>query len=166
MKKDGYAFRYQLSYDEAYEAFYLLAFRRSKTFKVVAGSCLILLAAAMLILYALDPRKLHYFYIAIIAVILLFYLIYVPALKARHGAKAVAKTGGTYELTYTEEGSIILPGGIKVQISGDKSARFIETDRSLIIRTDSAHTFCIPKRVMKEEEIYGLKKLLNDHLKH
>lgn len=163
-EKGSYSFRYGLNYDECYEAFYLLAFRRSRRFKRTIGTALTLLAVVLLTLFYLDPTRIHYAYLAVIAILLLFYLIYMPVLKARKGAKQVAKQKGIYQVSLMEDGSLSTQQGV-CMLSGDKNARAIETADLFVIRTDNRQTFCLPKRVMDEKEIEGARKILTRHMK-
>jgi len=163
-KANPLSFRYQLSYDEAYEAFYLLSFRRSRTFKLAVGCGLVAVIVILLVLFVLDPRKIHYFMIVILALLLLFYLIYMPAVKARRGARQVVKTGGTYQLELTEDGQLRLQKET-IPLAGDKNARAYETNRIFAIRTDTARTFCLPKRLMQEDQMSRVRAILTQHTK-
>lgn len=163
-KGKSWLFRYSLTYDEAYEAFYLLAFKRSKKFKMAIGAALTLIAAVLLIGFVKDPTAVHFFFLAILSILLLFYLIYMPALHARRGAKEVKKTKGTYQIRFTEGGKVTTPTGT-FSLAGDKNARALETKNLFVIRTDTAQTFCLPKRIMKEQEILEIRQLLAEHLK-
>jgi hypothetical protein len=103
--------------------------------------------------------------LALIGILLLFYLIYMPVLKAKKGARAVAKANGVFKVEITDEGTISLPGQKPIDLDGDKDARAIETDALFIIRPDSAHTFCIPKRIMSDKESYGVREILSAYIK-
>ena len=157
---ESYRFSYDLTYDEAYRAFSLLAFKRSGKFRLIAGIILTAAAVLMLVLFAMDNTKVMDLFLAVIAILLLFYLIYFPVLKARKGARAVERAKGTYRVAITDTGTISLPHEKPINLDGDKDARAIETDDLFVIRPDSYHTFCIPKRVMKEKEIYGVREIL------
>lgn len=161
---EEYRFSYTLSYDEAYEAFYRLAFKRSRKFQLAAGIVLTAAAVLMLVLFALDPRKVMDLFLAIIAILLLFYLIYFPVLKAKRGARSVAKAQGTYKVEITDMGTISIPRMKPIDIDGDRDARAVETDELFIIRPDTAHTYCIPKRVMKDKEAYGVREILSAYV--
>ena len=56
-------FDYRLSYDEAYEAFYLLSFKWDRRFRLFAGLGLSVIAIVLMVLFAMDNRKIHYFFI-------------------------------------------------------------------------------------------------------
>ncbi|MBR6444337.1 MAG: hypothetical protein IKS63_02770, partial [Firmicutes bacterium] len=51
---ESYRFSYDLTYDEAYRTFSLLAFKRSNKFRLIAGVALTAGAILMLVLFALD----------------------------------------------------------------------------------------------------------------
>lgn len=164
--KPSYRFTYRLSYEEAYETFLLLAKKWSEKVRLGIGIVLTLISIVMMVLNFMDNRKIHYFFILIIAILLLFYLIYGPILKAKPGALKVRKQGGTYKIQVTSSGKIILSGSESIDLSGDKDARGIETETVFAIRTDNINTFCIPKRVMKTEEIEGIREILKGYLKY
>ena len=161
-------FRYQLSYDEAYQTFYRLAFRWSKGFRLGVSAALTVIAVVMLILFALDSSRIHFFFIAIVAVLMLAYVIYMPALKARKGASNVAKAGrrgGKFRLSITPDGQLTLGDGETVDLAGSRGGRAIETKDLFILRPDNLHTCCLPKRVLTEEEETAVREILEEYLK-
>lgn len=161
MNPESCTYTYELKYQEAYDAFNLLAFKWSKKMRIAAGAALVAITLLMLVLYYMDARKLHYFYVAIIAILLLFYMIYMPFFKAKKGAAKVMNTGGTYEVTLDKDGHIFVPDSAEpLELRGDKSARALETARTFVLRTDNVHTFCLPKRVMTDEEIDWTRDVL------
>ena len=75
--------KYRLTYDEAYETFYTLASRRSRRTTTIICAILAAAAAVLLVLYGMDSIKIHYLFLAICSIALLFYIIYKPVLSAR-----------------------------------------------------------------------------------
>jgi hypothetical protein len=164
MNPESCTFKYEMKYQEVYEAFNLLAFKWSKKTRIAAGAALVAITLLMLVLYYMDARKLHYFYVAIIAILLLFYMIYMPFFKAKKGAAKVMKTGGTYEVTLNKDGLISVPDSTEpLEMRGDKSARALETLHTFVLRTDNVHTFCLPKRVMSDEEVDWTRDVIKAH---
>ena len=155
----SWLFRYRLNYEEIYHCFYLLAFRRSRGFKLAAGTALTVLAAVLLGGYVLDPTKVHYCVMAILSILLLFYMIYVPVLKARRGAKALFRKNGTYQIRLYESGKANI-GTAMIALNGDKNACAIETEELFIIRPDAENTICIPKRIMTQDETEEIHRML------
>lgn len=160
-----YEFIYKLTYDEVYESFLLLNTKRSKKVRFIIGLGLVLIAVAMLIGYALDSQKMHFFILAVFSIMLLYYLIYVPVLKSKRGAKKVSKQKGTYRVKLTEDGKVHM-GSETIEMAGDKDARVIETERVYVLRPDNRHTFCLPKRIMKQDEINEVRELLKRYVKY
>lgn len=163
--KQAFTFTYKLTYEESYEAFLQVGMKWSKKVRKAIGVILTLIAIGLLGAYYLDSQKIHYFMMTILSILLLYYLIYVPELKAKRGAKAVAKQKGTYRVKLTEEGTAVLEKET-IELAGDKDARAIETKDLYIIRPDRMHTLCIPKRVMKKEEVEEVRELLKQHMKY
>lgn len=120
----------------------------------------------LLLSYMVDRTKVNYFFLALVSIAVLFYIIYVPFLKAKKGAAAVARQGGSYKVTITRLGQITPSQSEAIDLNGDRDARTIETSRLFVIRPDSAHTFCIPKRAMKEKEIEDVRTILQAYMKY
>lgn len=144
--------KYKLTYQEAYETFYVLASRLSRKTRIAIGVVLTVITAVLLVLFAMDGTRAHYLFLAICSVALLFYILYQPVISARRGARQVERTSGTYHVILHEDGTIDLPGEKNLKIKGDKYARIIETDSVFAMRVDTQHTICIPKRVMKDAD--------------
>ncbi len=152
-------FEYRLKYDECQETFYLLGMKWGERKRKILTVLLTVIGVVMLLGYYRDSQKIHYFFIAILDILLLYYLIYVPALKAKKGAKKVSRQGGTYKIELTREGKI-RTGNEWVDLNGDADARVIETDTIFVVRPDRVYTFCLPKRIMTEEEIEEVREIL------
>lgn len=152
--------QYRLTYQEAYDTFYLMAFRQSRRTRLLLGICLTAAAVLLLVLFARDSRTVYNLFLAIIATLLLFYLIYHPALAARRGAAKVARTNGTYRITIHGSGRIDLPGNQTIQFGEEKYARAAETDTIFALRPDTQNTLCIPKRLLSETEAAEIRKIL------
>lgn len=144
--------RYSMTYEEAKEAFYALATRRSRGSRIAVSVILVAICVSMLAMYAYSKTGIHYLFLAVCSIAMLFYVIYQPALAARRGASKVSKTGGEYHIILNEDGSCELPDGTKLDMGADKYARAIETDNVFAVRFDGEHTVCIPKRILKDKE--------------
>lgn len=164
-KKQRYTFHYKLSYDEAYNAFMSLAFRWKKKTKYAIMAALVIVTIFMMILFAMDPDKFYYFFIVIIAVLLTAYVFYYPSLKARKGAKQVARVNGTYEVKLTTDGKITLGREEEQTIKADAKSRAIELQDSFAIRVDALTTVCLPKRIMNENQIDAVRNILSQYIK-
>ena len=163
--KEFYEFTYKLTYDEIYESFLLLNQRWGKKGRIFVGVALVIITIAMLLGYYLDSQKMHYFLLAIFSILLLYYLIYVPVIKAKRGAQKVSKINGRYRVKIRANGKIQAETEV-IDIAGDKDARVIETDRLYVLRPDNRHTFCLPKRIMKQDEIEEIRELLKGYVKY
>ncbi len=154
---------YKLTYQEAYDTFYLLASRRRRLTTILFIIALTAIAVVLLILFAIDPRKVHYLFIAIIAILLLFFIIYQPALSARRGARNVARTNGTYKISLNESGKIGLPDKTTLRFGEDRNARAAETDTIFALRVDRDHTICIPKRILKGKQEDQVRQMIENY---
>lgn len=163
--KDTLNFTYQLNYDEIYEAFFLLSMKWSKKTRMVLTGVLTVIAICFLMLFAFNRNRIYSFFFAVVDIFLLSYLVYIPDLKARRGAKKVCSQKGSYHVKLTEKGQII-SGNKSIAISGDANARAIETASSYIIRPDGQHTFCIPKRIMSIQEQKETERILRTACKY
>lgn len=164
--KESYEFIYRLTYDEAYETFFLISMKWSPKARKIIGAILTAITVGMLSVYYLDSRKIHYFFIIIFAILMLYYLIYIPVLKAKKGAKEVARKNGTYKIKLTDKGKIVLSGTDESELLGDKDARAIETKTLFVLRTDKSTTICLPKRIMKQDEIEDVREIIKAYLKY
>lgn len=163
--RDTLEFTYQLNYDEIYEAFFLLSMKWSRKTRKILTIILTLIAICFLILFAFNRNRIYNFFFAVVDICLLSYLVYIPDLKSRKGAKKVYSQKGIYHVKLTEKGQIIV-GNKFISIAGDANARAIETTAGYILRPDSQHTFCIPKRVMSIQEQKETEKILRTFCKY
>ena len=164
--KETYEYRFRLTYEEAYEAFLNLLERGNKKLRTMATLAVGVIAAGLLIGFAMDKTRVHFIYTALMAVIVLALLIYVPALNARKGAARVAKAGGSYQVRISRTGQVILPRKEPIPLAGDKNSRAVETKNLFAIRTDNSTTLCIPKRTMKDQEIEDVRKILKAYIRY
>lgn len=163
--KETVEFVYKLTYEESYEAFYVLSLKWGKKVKNVLSVLLTAVAAGMLIAFYLDSRKIHCFFIAVLAIVLLYNLLYAPVLKAKKGARSVRRQKGTYQMRLTEEGKIQSQGHV-LKLREDKDARAIETERIFVLRPDRLHTFCLPKRILTQDEMDWVRCILKKNVKY
>ncbi|MDR1431363.1 MAG: YcxB family protein [Propionibacteriaceae bacterium] len=160
----SYALRYELTYQEAYEAFSLLADKRGKKWRYAAFAAIGVAAAISLALLLIDPRGLQYSMLTVLCAALMLYVMYWPAVKARRGARAVTRSGGSYRYQLGYRRGIVLDNGQAVPLNGDLDARAIESGTAFIIRTDRQNSFCIPKRILTEEEVPAIRRLLSSRI--
>lgn len=163
--RDILEFTYQLNYDEIYEAFFLLSMKWSRKIRKILTIILKLIAICFLAFFAFNRNRIYSFFLAVVDIFLLSYLVYMPALKARRGAKKVCSRKGTYRIKLTKQGQII-SGNERISIAGDANARAIETPASYVIRPDGQHTFCIPKRIMNVQEQKETEAILRNACKY
>jgi hypothetical protein len=156
----AHAVRYTLTYDEAYEAFYLLADKWGKKWRLIAFIALGAAAAVSLGLAVADRTAIQYSMLTVFSATLMLLVWSWPAAKARRGAKTVTREAGTYRLTISHTSGIRLPNGQTVPLQGDPDARAFETAQSFVIRPDRRNSFCVPKRVLKDGQVSAIRRIL------
>ncbi len=150
---------YKLSYKEAYDTFYLVAFKYSNKKRVLISILLAALTVLLFVLYVSDTRQVFYLFQALLCVILLFYVTYLPVIKAKRGASLVKRIDGTYKLNLDSNGEISLNNGKRIQLF-KKTSRYAETPTIIAIRANSQETICIPKRILSESQEQLLAEML------
>ncbi len=149
---DKLELQYTILYQEAYEAFYVLASRRTIRTRNITAALLTVITVVMLVLYAKDGIGIHYLFLAICSVALLFYILYQPVISAKRGASKVEKTAGEYKISFYSDGTIQFPNGESLIINEDKYSRVVETEKVYALRINANYTVCIPKRILKKED--------------
>lgn len=155
---------YVLTYDEALSSFLFVATRRSETSRKILSVVLLSLAAALIVFYGLYPYHLEYMALALLSLALWVMVVPYPSYKAKRGARAVARAKGTYQVELFSDGYIQPWVSQRLPLSGDKAARGCETEQLFVLRPDSQHTFCLPKRAMKPAEIDFVRQTLAQYL--
>lgn len=156
---------YQLTYGEAYQAFYLLAKVGGKRLRLVILVILILLGAALTVGYALRPLRLDFQLMAVLCVITFLAVVVAPGWKAKRGAKAVERTGGFYRLGLGEN-FLVSPDGQWQPLVGDKWSKAFETKELFVLRPSRTQTFCLPKRILKHDQISQIRHILSGAVKN
>jgi hypothetical protein len=156
---------YQLTRPEAYEAFYLLAKVGSESIRRVVLVILIVLGAALTIMYGLRPRRLDFQMMAVLCAITFAMVVIAPNWKARRGANKVAQTGGYYRLGLGQN-FIVTPDGERHPLAGDRWAKAFETKDLFVLRPTRTQTFCLPKRLFVFDQIIEIRQILKDGVKN
>lgn len=152
---------YRLTRDEAYQAFYLLAKVGSKTVRGITLTILALVGAALTAMYALNPLRLEYEIMAILCAVTFVAVVVTPSWKARRGAKLVAQTGGFYRLGFGQD-FVETPDGERIGLALDRLAKAFETPELFVLRPSRVMTLCVPKRLLKHDQISLLNHILSE----
>ena len=136
---------------------------RKFKFGIMAG-CVIATIACMII-FLMDTERFYVFYMIIVCVILTAWVFYYPVIKARKGAKQVARIRGTYDVTITDEGMVSFAGNPETPLAYDKYSRAVELSDSFAVRVDSGTTFCIPKSAMRPSQIEAVREIFKEYIK-
>lgn len=161
-----YDLQYRLSYGEAYEAFYLLADKWGRKWRLFAFLFLGTVAAALLILQLATRGAVQYSLLVVFCALLMPFVYFRPAVVARRGAQTVVKQCGSYCYSISSEKGFILNDGSVVRFQADADARALESGDIFVVRPDKTHTFCIPKRTLLAREISGLRSVLSREIKN
>lgn len=159
-KPRTFFFRFSLTYEEAREAFLLIIDRRSPAARRIMSLTLLALAILCVCLYGLHPYGLQYAMMSLLFAAASYLVSAYPSLRANRAARNVAQCAGVYELTLSEEGYLLLPGGEKLALNGDSRSRAYETDRLFAIRPDRLHTVCLPKHSIPASEHPQVRRIL------
>lgn len=157
-------FRYKMTYDEVYEAFYLILDRRGSTARYVVSGILGLVSVGCILGYAKRPENITYSFLALLCAVFMLWLLSGIHIKAKKAAKRVCKNNGMYEVEIRENGYIYLNPNNRVKINGDKGSRGYETEKIFAVRTDRDHTFCLPKRMMNSREEAFVRNTLKENV--
>lgn len=148
---------YKFKYDEIYYTFKLLAFRINNKIQTITKFILVTIIIYMLIEFYVDKTKSNYYFVGVFSLALLIYLIYYPIIFARRKAKTIMNMGGRCKLSIIDDGSILIPSGLKIEVKNNPSFKSYETENIFIYNLPGSHTFCIPKRVLKDKEIEKIR---------
>ena len=162
--KERVSFRYKITYDEAYETFYLILDRRGNRMRYLVSMMLGLISVSLIWKYIKEPENITYSFLAFFCTLFIFWVLGAPHLKAKKGAKFVCQNDGNYEVKIQKNGCIYLKGNVKIMLNGDKDARAYETKQLFAVRTDREHTFCLPKRMMNLSEEEFVRDVLKEHI--
>lgn len=158
-------FKYQLSYDEAFKSFLLLSPKKNIWFVRITYISLMAISACLTVLYALNPYRFEFFLLPLLSLALLGFIYYLPRLKAARGARQVQRVGGFYDVKIDSRGFLQTGNGEVVSLDGDRQARAFESIGLFVIRPDTRNSFCLPKRVMTNEQIELTRSILRDKIK-
>jgi hypothetical protein len=157
--------QYQLEYQEAYEAFLLLATKGSQTTRAAVLAGLFLVGAFLTFQYGLNPSHVEYLLLALLAVATFLGVAAAPSWRAKRGASQVARQLGSY-CVGLGNGFVSTPDGERWPLAGDSLARAVETETLFIIRPDRINTFCLPKRILTTEQQDAVRNILTKNLKN
>ena len=151
--------RYQLSHQQTLEAMQLILDRRGRKARAGMAAALWVLAGAFFILYLRDTAAAYRAALALLCLVCGAAVFCYPAAAARRSADQISRRKGWYELRFRRDGTILLPSGEAVPLSGDRGCRGFWTPRVIALRPDREHTFCIPLEAVPtgiREELYAL----------
>lgn len=143
--------RYQLSHQHTLEAMQLILDRRGKKARAGMAAALWMAAGVFFIWYLLDTAASFRGTLALLCLLCGAVVFCYPAAAARRSANRISRRKGWYELKFRLDGTIVLPSGEAVPLSGDRGCRGFRTDRVIALRPDREHTFCIPLEAVPPE---------------
>jgi hypothetical protein len=154
---------YELTYDEIYEALLMIVDKRSRKSRYIVSVILCVIAAILVVQYAMDMYAIQYAFLGLVSALLAFLVIWYQPHKAKRGAKKISKLKGTYKIKLSSDGYITPYGADALAISGDKDCRAFETDTIFALRMTTVHNFCFPKRAMNSFEINLTREILQKY---
>lgn len=135
--------RYKLERHEIEESLLCLDWKKEGWRKYIHIGIMGVIAIVCLVAYGTAPEKMFFFWLGLLAVLLMFAILYLPGYRRNRRAAEMAK--GIYKITMPDTG--ILEG--------------YESEHVFTIRTKN-ETYCIPKRVLKKPQRERIEKLLKE----
>ncbi len=153
-------FQYQLTRAEIEEALLCLDYKKEGKFRDINVGVISLIGVGALIAYMRDTQQFFWIVLLGVMVLLLLYIIYVPAFSRKRRAKKIAWEKGSYNVRIQKD---------KIQY-GDKNQSVEMTDKNteayisgnIYVLRVNREVFTIPKRIMKEKEEQELEQILRE----
>lgn len=139
---------YQLTQKEIKESLKCRNWKREGIFKTVNIIILTVVIMVAIIEYAKHPDQFYIMILAVVALFLLFYLIYVVSLRRTYQARKILKNRGIYIVDIKDE---------EVDIS-------LESEHVFTWKKGN-ETYCVPKRILESEQEEELRKIINRNAK-
>lgn len=149
--QNEYQISYEITRQEVCEGFAEINGRYSTSVKYMICSGVVISIVYLLYQQYCNRLAIYNTITAIFGIVILFYILYAPIIKARRTAAYVAKAGGKICFTLNENGEITLDKEV-VSMGDYKRGRMIETERLYVIHLDKDHNFILPKRIMSSCE--------------
>lgn len=153
-------FQYQLTRAEIEEALLCLDYKKEGKFRDINVGVISLIGVGALIAYMRNTQQFFWIVLLGIMVLLLLYIIYVPAVSRKRRAKKIAWEKGTYNVRIQKDKIQYGDKEQSVKMTGKNTEAYI-SGNLYVLRVDR-EVFTIPKRIMKEKEEQELERILRE----
>ena len=153
-------FQYQLTKEEIEEALLCLDYKKEGKFRDINVGVITLIGVGALIAYMRDIQQFFWIVLLGVMVLLLLYIIYVPAISRKRRAKKIAWEKGTYNVRIQKDKIQYGDKNQSVEMTGKNTEAYISGN--LYVLRVNREVFTIPKRTMKEKEEQELEQILRE----
>lgn len=137
-----------------------LDYKKEGKFRDINVGVISLIGVGALIAYMRNTQQFFWIVLLGIMVLLLLYIIYVPAVSRKRRAKKIAWEKGTYNVRIQKDKIQYGDKEQSVKMTGKNTEAYI-SGNLYVLRVDR-EVFTIPKRIMKEKEEQELERILRE----
>lgn len=137
-----------------------LDYKKEGKFRDINVGVISLIGVGALIAYMRNTQQFFWIVLLGIMVLLLLYIIYVPAVSRKRRAKKIAWEKGTYNVRIQKDKIQYGDKEQSVKMTGKNTEAYI-SGNLYVLRVDR-EVFTIPKRIMKEKEKQELERILRE----
>lgn len=137
-----------------------LDYKKEGKFRDINVGVISLIGVGALIAYMRNTQQFFWIVLLGIMVLLLLYIIYVPAVSRKRRAKKIAWEKGTYNVRIQKDKIRYGDKEQSVKMTGKNTEAYI-SGNLYVLRVDR-EVFTIPKRIMKEKEEQELERILRE----
>ena len=137
-----------------------LDYKKEGKFRDINVGVISLIGVGALIAYMRNTQQFFWIVLLGIMVLLLLYIIYVPAVSRKRRAKKIAWEKGTYNVRIQKDKIQYGDKEQSVKMTGKNTEAYI-SGNLYVLRVDR-EVFTIPKRIMKEKEEQELERVLRE----
>ena len=137
-----------------------LDYKKEGKFRDINVGVISLIGVGALIAYMRNTQQFFWIVLLGIMVLLLLYIIYVPAVSRKRRAKKIAWEKGTYNVRIQNDKIQYGDKNESIEITGKNTEAYI-SEKLYVLRVNR-EVFTIPKRIMKEKEEQELERILRE----
>ena len=137
-----------------------LDYKKEGKFRDINVGVISLIGVGALIAYIRNTQQFFWIVLLGVVVLLLLYIIYVPALSRKWRTKKIAGEKGSYNVRLQNDKIQYGDKNESIEITGKNTEAYI-SEKLYVLRVNR-EVFTIPKRIMKEKEEQELERILRE----